>query len=32
MEIGKTGEKWKLLTLSMGFPCGFDGKESAPRQ
>ena len=29
MEIGKRGEKWKLLTLSVGFPCGFDGKESA---
>ena len=29
MEIGKGGQKWKLLTPSMGFPCGSDGKESA---
>ena len=28
MEIGKRGQKWKLLTSSMGFPCGSDGKES----
>ena len=27
MEIGKR-KKWKLLTPSMGFPCGSDGKES----